>query len=312
MPDTNNRDTSGGGEAIVLDGLTKRYGTRTAVDQLSFSVPQGTICGFIGPNGAGKTTTIRMLLGLVTPTTGTATVLGHSIDQPADYLGRVGAMIEGPAFYPTLSGRRNLEVLAALGGLSPTRVDAALHATGLHDRAEDQFRSYSLGMKQRLGIGAALLPNPDLLLLDEPINGLDPAGIREVRTLLRSQADAGTTILVSSHLLDELQHICDDIVMIREGRLIFTGPVADLVHGARRELVVAAENPDDLPRLLTLCQNAGHDAHIDGQRLRITAPSSWSAPLNRAAMQDGITLIELTPRQQTLEDTFFELTADPS
>lgn len=298
--------------AIELDGLTKQYGPRTAVNQLSFTVPKGAICGFIGPNGAGKTTTIRMLLGLVTPTAGTATVLGHSIERPADYLDRVGAMIEGPAFYPTLSGRRNLEVLAALGGIPAARIDAALHAIDLYDRAGDQFKSYSLGMKQRLGIGAALLADPELLLLDEPINGLDPTGIREVRLLLRSLADAGTTILVSSHLLDELQHVCDEIVMIRHGRLVFTGPVDELFDDARRELTVAAENPADLPRLLGICETAGHAARIDRERLRITAPNSWAGQLNRTAMQAGITLTELTASQRTLEDTFFEFTEDES
>ncbi len=169
--------------ALSTSGLTKSYGTRTAVSELDLAIPQGVISGFVGPNGAGKTTTIRMLLGLIAPTAGSGEVLGVDLGQPQHFLQRVGAMIESPAFYPALSGQRNLEVLARLGGIPHVSIGRALRIVDLADRAGDPFRSYSLGMKQRLGIAAALLPNPDLLILDEPTNGLDPAGIAEMRVL---------------------------------------------------------------------------------------------------------------------------------
>ena len=297
--------------AIRLDDLTKIYGARTAVDGLSFSVRSGAICGFVGPNGAGKTTTIRMLLGLIIPTSGTATVLGHPISKPASYLSRVGAMIEGPAFYPSLSARKNLDVLARLGGIDRERVEVCLNLVDLGARADDQFKSFSLGMKQRLGIAAALLPDPELLVLDEPTNGLDPTGIREVRVLLRALADRGTTVLVSSHLLEELQQMCDDIVIIREGQLLFAGAVGELVVSQAAELVAVPEMPDDLNRLVALCARAGYAATSnDDDRLHVAAPSSWAGDFNRSAMNEGITLVELGTTKQSLEDIFFELTEE--
>ena len=297
--------------AIGLADLTKSYGARNAVDGLTFSVRPGTICGFIGPNGAGKTTTIRMLLGLITPTAGTAKVLGHSINEPASYLAGVGAMIEGPAFYPTLSARRNLQVLARLGGISPEQVDRCLDQVNLGDRADDLFKSYSFGMKQRLGIAAALLPEPKLLVLDEPTNGLDPTGIREIRILLRSLTDLGTTVLVSSHLLEELQQICDDVVIIRSGRLLFAGPVGELFLNQQTGLVALPEDPDDLRRLASLCARAGYAAQTNADgRLHVAAPPTWAGQLNRTAMADDITLIELGATKQSLEDVFFELTEE--
>jgi ABC-2 type transport system ATP-binding protein len=193
--------------AIEVQDLSKKYGSALAVSHANFQVPAGTICGFVGPNGAGKTTTIRMLLGLISPTGGSGQILGEAITSPEKYLPLVGAMIEGPAFYPALSGAENLRVLATLGGFPLDRVDTLLKQVGLFERAESKFKTYSLGMKQRLGIAAALLPNPQLLILDEPTNGLDPEGIQEIRQLLRNLADNGTTVFVSSHLLSELELI---------------------------------------------------------------------------------------------------------
>jgi len=183
---------------VVTRGLTKRYGQRLAVDRLEIELPAGVVSGFVGPNGAGKTTTIQMLLGLVKPTSGIAQVLGHPINDPGAYLPRVGALVESPAFYPTLSGWRNLEVLARLGRLERGRIDEVLNQVGLADRASDLVRTYSLGMKQRLGVAAALLPKPELVILDEPANGLDPAGIREMRSLLRNLADRGAGSISAS------------------------------------------------------------------------------------------------------------------
>src|SRR5579872_3964036 len=198
--------------AIRARGLTKRYGSRTAVDGIDLDIPTGVIAGFVGPNGSGKTTTIRMLLSFVAPTAGTAEVLGVPVDRPGDYLPRVGALIEGPAFYWWLSGRRNLEILAALGGIPASRVDEVLDVVELRERAADRVLGYSLGMKQRLGIAAALLPRPQLLILDEPANGLDPSGIQDMRRLLARLRDQGVTIFISSHILSELEQIADWIL----------------------------------------------------------------------------------------------------
>ena len=185
--------------AISVSNLSKRYGDVIAVEDATFEVPMGTICGFVGPNGSGKTTTIRMLLGLIKPTQGQGSIIGNSIKHPEKYLTEVGAMIEGPAFYPALNGLDNLKTLAKLGGIPLERCQELLELVGLGDRGKDKFKTYSLGMKQRLGIAAALLPNPKLLILDEPTNGLDPAGIQEVRDLLEKLAKEGVTVFVSSH-----------------------------------------------------------------------------------------------------------------
>jgi ABC-2 type transport system ATP-binding protein len=294
--------------AISLDALTKAYGARNAVDALTFNVPSGSVCGFIGPNGAGKTTTLRMLLGLIRPSSGTASVLGQSIDDPTRYIHRVGAMIEGPAFYPTLSGRRNLQVLATLGGVDDARVDELLTTVSMADRSRDVFKSYSLGMKQRVGIAAALLHDPELLVLDEPTNGLDPPGIREVRDLLRTLADAGKTVLVSSHLLDELQHICDYVVIIRNGALIFDGATEDLVAMQQPELTATTERAGDIGELMAIAERSGYPATILDGALHVAAPASWAAQLNRSAMAEDITLTSLGVVEARLEDIFFELT----
>jgi len=203
--------------AIRTRNLTKTYGTRNAVDGVSMEIPAGVVAGFVGPNGAGKTTTIRMLLALIRPTAGSVEVLGTPATRPADYLPRVGALIEGPAFYPGLSARRNL------GGFSSARVGPLLAQVGLEGREGDAVKTYSLGMKQRLGIAAALLPNPALLILDEPTNGLDPAGILEIRHLIGQLKEQGVTILISSHLLAEVEQIADWIVLVNKGRVVYQG-----------------------------------------------------------------------------------------
>jgi ABC-2 type transport system ATP-binding protein len=222
--------------AIDARGLTKRFGHTLAVDHLSFHVPEGSITGFVGPNGSGKTTTMRMLMHLTRPDAGQARVLGASIDQPPRFLPRVGALIEAPAFEPRLSGSKNLRMLARLGRIDPKRIPGLLRLVGLGDAGKKPFKDYSLGMKQRLGIAAALLPDPMLLILDEPTNGLDPAGIREVRDLLKRLAAAGKTVFVSSHLIDELQRICTHLVVIDKGRLLYEGPVGGLLANGRGDL----------------------------------------------------------------------------
>jgi ABC-2 type transport system ATP-binding protein len=294
--------------AIHADRLTKAYGPIRAVQELSFTVPPGTIAGFVGPNGAGKTTTIRMLLGLVAPTSGTASVLGVPIGRGAQYLPKVGALIEAPAFYPTLSGRRNLQVLATLGGFSQARVDAALERVGLAGRAGDRVGGYSLGMKQRLGIAAALLGEPDLLVLDEPANGLDPAGILEIRALLVDLANDGSTVFVSSHLLAEIEQLADRLVLIKDGRLLFEGLLEELLARQRGTLVLAPERAEDLQELARVVVACGYQLAVGPRRLRVDAPPDAAAALNRAAMTAGIILAELSVTKPTLEATFMTMT----
>jgi ABC-2 type transport system ATP-binding protein len=301
-------------------GLTKRYGSRTVVDALDMRIPAGVVAGFIGPNGAGKTTTLRMLLGLVRPSAGGGQIFGLPLHNPAGYLPRVGALIESPAFYPGLSGERNLAVQATLGGHDLARVPAVLERVGLADRGRDSYRTYSLGMKQRLGIAGALLGDPTLLILDEPTNGLDPAGIRDMRGLVRSLAEDGPTVLISSHLLAEVQQVCDWLVVIEHGRRAFQGPTARLLAGGD-ELTLGCENVADLPRLQVLLARRGLAATVFGDRVHvdlaeasaISGTSGLTALLgdiNRTAMAEQLTLVELTVNRASLEDRYLTLTAE--
>jgi ABC-2 type transport system ATP-binding protein len=296
--------------ALDVADLSKKYGDRMALSHANFEVPMGSICGFVGPNGSGKTTTIRMLLGLITPTTGGGHVLGESITEPEKYLPRVGAMIEGPAFYPALTGFQNLNVLAKIGGFSTDSIAGLLDLVGLGDRGDSKYKTYSLGMKQRLGIAAALLPNPKLLVLDEPTNGLDPAGIHEIRTLLRKLADSGTTVFVSSHLLSEIEVISDHLVMLRLGKVIFSGKTSDLLAKQQPVIVAKPENVSDLNKLAQIATSAGHEAIIIENTVHVTGTSDFSAKLNKAAFESGITLESLTPVKASLEETFFEMTGE--
>ena len=298
--------------AISARDLSKKYDSGFAVSHANFEVPLGTICGFVGPNGAGKTTTIRMLLGLITPTGGTAEVLGESINQPEKYLPRVGAMIEGPAFYPALSGEENLKVLATLGGFPTERVSELIKTVGLEGRGDSKYKTYSLGMKQRLGIAAALLPEPKVLVLDEPTNGLDPEGIQEIRDLLKKLASEGTTVFVSSHLLSELELISEYIVMLRKGEVVFAGSMQDLLAQQQPIILVKTENPADLQTIVELAQRDGHKATIRSDVAHIEGPAEWAGSLNRRAFEVGITLTQLSPQLPNLEETFFEMTGDRS
>jgi ABC-2 type transport system ATP-binding protein len=296
--------------ALDVADLSKKYGDRMALSHANFEVPMGSICGFVGPNGSGKTTTIRMLLGLITPSTGGGHVLGESITQPEKYLPKVGAMIEGPAFYPALTGKQNLAVLAKLGGFSTDQIQKLLELVDLGDRGDSKFKTYSLGMKQRLGIAAALLPNPKLLVLDEPTNGLDPAGIHEVRTLLRKLADNGTTVFVSSHLLSEIEMISDYLVMLREGKVIFSGKTSDLLAAQKPLILAKPENQNDLAKLNQIAQGLGIDSKIKEDLVEASADANFAAKLNKAAFDAGITLTSLTSIRPTLEETFFEMTGN--
>jgi ABC-2 type transport system ATP-binding protein len=296
--------------AISVRDLSKKYGERMAVSHINFDVPLGTVCGFVGPNGSGKTTTMRMLLGLISHTGGSGQVLDASIDDPEKYLDRVGAMIEGPAFYPALTGAENLKVLATLGGFPIDRVQTLLDQVGLGDRAKSKYKTYSLGMKQRLGIAAALLPNPKLLMLDEPTNGLDPEGIQEVRALLRSLADNGTTVFVSSHLLSELEIISDYLVMLRKGEVVFAGKIEELLLAQQHVIIAKGQSHSDLEKILSIATSMGHSGSIRNNEVHVHADADWASTLNRAAFDAGITLTQLTPQLPNLEETFFEMTGD--
>ncbi len=298
--------SSGNSLAIETHGLSKHFGQRKAVDGLTISVPGGAITGFVGPNGAGKTTTIRLLLGLIRPSAGSATVLGQAISHPRAYLPRVGALTESPAFYPSLSGRKNLEVLAQLGGHPRSRIGQVLEIVGLSDRAKDQVGKYSLGMKQRLGVAMALLPDPDLLILDEPANGLDPLGIIEMRDLLRSLRDQGKTIFLSSHLLGELEQVADWLVMLNQGKAVFNGPARDLVDG-RGELIVTAEEATQLELVARIAVTAGYTVTPENGSLRITCPIEWAEALNRRAREAGATGIAIRAREASLEESFLAM-----
>ncbi len=294
--------------AIHMEGLTKEFGRLRAVDGLTVDVQTGGVVGLLGPNGAGKSTTIRMLLGLIRPTAGSATVLGKSIERPAAYIEEVGALIESPAFYPKLSGETNLRTLAALDGQSKNRIDEVLEIVGLRDRRGDRVAEYSSGMKQRLGIAAALLRDPSILILDEPTNGLDPAGIVEMRELLRDLGSSGKTVFVSSHLLAEVQAMVDQVIIISNGRLVFDGALTGLLAEAAHEVVVAPEEAQDLTELAEALSRAGYAATIDDGVVRVAGAAEAPARLNRLAFDHGITLRELRVHDEDLEDIFLRMT----
>ncbi|RLK23063.1 ABC-2 type transport system ATP-binding protein [Micromonospora sp. M71_S20] len=290
--------------AVTLDGLTKRYGARTAVDQLTMHIPRGSVAGFVGPNGAGKTTAMAMLLGLVRPSAGTATVLGHPISQPARYLGRVGALIETPGFYPALTGLENLRVLAAMGGHDVARIPRVLEQVGLGGRGSSRFGQYSLGMKQRLGIAGALLGDPELVILDEPTNGLDPLGMSEMRELIAGLAGQGRTVMVSSHLLGELEQVCDWLLILDHGELVYQGATEAFAVGV--ELSVAAEGNADTGRLAELLVAAGYPVRRRGDELVVQLGDrdgrTAAAHVNRIAHAGGVVLSVLHRRRPSLED----------
>jgi ABC-2 type transport system ATP-binding protein len=294
--------------AISVSNLSKRYGDVLAVNDATFEVPLGTICGFVGPNGSGKTTTIRMLLGLIKPTSGNGSIIGNSIGHPEKYLNEVGAMIEGPAFYPALSGLENLKVLAKLGGIPLERCQELLDLVDLGERGADKYKTYSLGMKQRLGIAASLLPNPKLLILDEPTNGLDPAGIQEIRDLLEKLASDGVTVFVSSHLLSELEMISKHLVMLRKGEVIFSGPIQELLQRNKPTILAKPTSKNSLPYLAEIINKTGHVTIIEEDHVLVDADETFAVTLNKLAFESGIVLSQLTPVRASLEETFFELT----
>lgn len=298
--------------AVSIDGLTKRYGGRVAVDALSVDIPEGVTAGFVGPNGAGKTTTMAMLLGLVRPSAGTGRVLGEPLDRPERFLPRVGALVEGPGLWPALTATENLALVARLGGHDRARIPWALDLVGLSGRAGDRYGSFSLGMKQRLGIAAALLGDPALLLLDEPTNGLDPAGMSDMRALMARLGAGGRTVLVSSHLLRELEQVCDWLLVIDEGRLVYAGDLDRFAATATPDIVLAPADAGELPRLADVLAAAGVRAGRDGDHLVVTVPGAHdpralAGALNHAAAGAGIVLGEVHVRRPTLEANYLDL-----
>ncbi len=293
---------------IQTDALTKRYGHILAVDQLTLEVPRGRIFGLLGPNGSGKTTTIGMLLGLVRPTSGSFSLLGSRMSH-AEALHRVGAIVEQPYFYPYLSGRRNLAYFQGVSGRgSPKELDDLLEQVGLADRAGDRFQTYSLGMKQRLGLAYTLLGNPELLILDEPTNGMDPAGMAEVRDLIRSLGSADRTVLLSSHLLNEVEQICDSVAILSKGKVIAQGAVGDLLH-QQEQIRLRTSNDAEAVEILSALEWVD-DVRIEGEALIVTAPHDRTSELTAALGKSGVYVAEITPLQLSLEQYFLEVTGD--
>ena len=291
---------------IEVSGLTKVYGRLRAVDDLSFTVRPGRVTGFLGPNGAGKTTTLRMVLGLVTPTRGGATIGGSRYADLAEPLRHVGAVLEASGAHKGRTGRNHLRVICAAAGLPRSRADEALALVGLTPAAHRRFKGYSLGMKQRLGIAAAMLGDPRVLILDEPANGLDPEGIRWMRDLLKGLAQEGRTVLVSSHLLAEMQQLADDVVIVAAGRLVQQGPV-DTVLGSMSAAEVRVRTPEP-ERLATALQAAGATVRPGPDGILLIGGVDAPA-VGRVALQQQVELHELVGERPDLERVFLELTA---
>jgi ABC-2 type transport system ATP-binding protein len=301
--------------AIETRGLGKRFGARAALDSVDLEVPRGVAFGFLGANGAGKTTLIRLLLGLANPTSGTMRLLGHDLPGgSAAALARVGAIIEEPRFHPHLTGRENLHVhAAARDRAAHGRVDAALARVGLANRADEKVKTYSLGMRQRLGVARCLLSDPELLILDEPMNGLDPAGILEFRNLIRELVDEGRTVLLSSHLLDEVEKTCDVVAIVDEGRIVAQGSIHEIVRGGPRAIDIVASNAVDAARLLAAVPGVLRATDHEGG-LRVTL--SPEAPVDREIvtallrrlLDHGVDVERVAPVQTSLEDRFLTMT----
>jgi ABC-2 type transport system ATP-binding protein len=303
----------GNRNVIEIDGLTKayraRHGRRTVVlDGLDLAVPGAGVYGFLGPNGSGKTTTIRCLLGLVRPTRGSVRLLGRPIPGGLpDAIRGVGAIVESPALFPTMTGRENLRLLGAIDGIGVRRVDEMLGVVGLDERAGDLVRKYSLGMRQRLALAAALLKDPQLLILDEPANGLDPGGIRDVRALVRQLAGEGRTVFLSSHILAEVEHTCDRVAILHRGRCVATGTVTDVLASTGAGAGVLARVAD-LDAAVDVLRRAGIGAERRTDGLRVAIPPAEADRVTRVLAGHGQWVSELRPETRSLEDFFLELT----
>lgn len=309
-------DANGGGGAAPIEvrGLTKRYGEITAVDGVDLTIEPGDVFGYLGPNGAGKTTSLRMMLGLIRPSAGSVRIFGRDPQVGVKALEGVAGFVEAPSFYPYFSGRRNLELCAALDGLGGDRakaIDEVLETVSLLDRAKDKVRGYSHGMRQRLGIASALLRRPRLLILDEPTTGLDPAGMRDMRQLVRDLAERGLTVLLSSHLLVEVDELCNRVAIIRRGRIAYEGSLAELRQTAG--LTYRVRTTDDERARAILAGQENVSAVRDGPESELAlkvADEEAIAGMSLALAGFGVAILELSPKQATLEELFFRLTED--
>ena len=294
---------------VETQSLTKRFGSRVAVDGVDLRIPRGSAFGYLGPNGAGKTTLIRMLLGLTSASSGTMQLRGLPVpERRGEALAGVGAIVEEPRFHPFLTGRENLEIVAAAREpAAHGRIEGALDLVGLAARADERVKQYSLGMRQRLGVARALLGDPELLILDEPTNGLDPAGILEFRGLVRRLVGEGRTVVLSSHLLDEVEKICDAVAIVDHGRVVWQGAI-DAIHDGRRTILVAV---DDQPAALALLDRHEVEVTADGLLVRLPAEagSDVVADLNRRLVNAGVGVNRLELSRASLEERFLEITS---
>jgi ABC-2 type transport system ATP-binding protein len=300
---------------VETSGLTKRFGERVAVDNVDLHVPRGSAFGYLGPNGAGKTTLIRMLLGLTRASAGTMRLLGCPVPaERAKALARVGAIVEEPRFHSHLSGRENLSVIAAARGREAVgRIDGALARVGLTQRADERVKRYSLGMRQRLGVARSLLADPELLILDEPTNGLDPAGIHEFRAMIRGFVAEGRTVLLSSHLLDEVEKICDEVAIVDHGRVVMQGSIAELAAGGEQSILVATSD-DARARALLAEHRAVESATSEPDGIRVSLHSEVEAEaaaddIGRRIVLEGLAIRRFEPARVSLERRFLEITS---
>jgi ABC-2 type transport system ATP-binding protein len=297
--------------AIQTEHLSKHFKQHVAVDDVSLEVFQGEVFGFLGPNGAGKTTTIAMLLGLVKPTSGRASILGHDVQHhPAEALRHVGAMIESPAFYPYLSAHDNLRVLALAGGIDPARIATVLATVELDKRARDRFGTYSQGMKQRLAIAAALLSDPQIIILDEPTNGLDPAGTVEIRQLIGTLAARGHTIFLSSHLLHEVEQVCHRVAILKAGRVLAQGRVNDLLQRGQGVRVRVTSDISQARSILQSVEWVGGVTQQGDDVLLVDVPGERAADINALLARNEVLVAEIGAREGSLEQFFLEVTGD--
>jgi len=295
---------------VETSSLTKRFGERVAVANVDLQVPRGAAFGYLGPNGAGKTTLIRMLLGLTQATAGTMQLLGRPVPQERGAaLARVGAIVEEPRFHGHLTGRENLTVIAAAREREAhERVDGALARVGLSERADERVKRYSLGMRQRLGVARSLLADPELLILDEPTNGLDPAGIREFRDMIRGFVAEGRTVLLSSHLLDEVEKICDQVAIVDRGKVVAQGPIVELAAETKRTILIATSD-DEQARTLLSEHLAVESVTAESTGLRITLRADAGDDISRRLVLAGLAIRRFEPARVSLEQRFLEITS---
>jgi ABC-2 type transport system ATP-binding protein len=291
---------------LEINKLHKKYGGLTAVDHISFQIKKGHVYGILGPNGSGKSTTLGMVLNVVNPTSGTYEWFGNTVNTH-DALKRIGAIIEHPNFYPSMSAAENLKLVCKIKNVPFHKVDETLFLVGLHDRRNYAFKSFSLGMKQRLAIASALLNDPEILILDEPTNGLDPQGIRQIRDIIKEIAQQGTTILLASHLLDEVEKVCTHVVVLRKGKMLYSGPV-DEMNKNYGSIIIDAIDREVLKSFIQTQPNFGSiDEQVDGIEIKLLQEMD-TAVFNQIAFNNGIVLSKLIHKKQSLEDQFIELT----